>query len=272
VSGTGVHPTAYVKDGARVAEGVHVGAYAVIGSQVKIGSGCRILPHAVVVGNTTVGDGTEIHSHAVVGGTPQDLKYQGGETRLIVGERNRIREGVTINTGTEQGGGVTVVGNDNVLMANAHIAHDCVVGNRVILANNVMLAGHVRIHDGAIINGGAGLHHFTTVGSFAYVGGLSRITRDVPPFTIVEGHPSRVRGVNVIGLKRARLPEATIRAVKDAYKLLFRSDRPMKDALAKLKVDFAEIAEVQEMVRFLEASEGGRQGRQGERPGRGVAQ
>jgi UDP-N-acetylglucosamine acyltransferase len=131
-----------------------------------------------------------------------------------------------------------------------------------------MLAGHVRVHDGAILNGGVGVHHFTTIGTLAYVGGLSRITRDVPPFTIVEGHPARERGLNTIGLKRARFPEATIRALKDAYQILYRKDLSKRDALARLKVDFAAVAEVQEMVRFLEASGGGRLGRQGETPGR----
>lgn len=271
MKGPAIHPTAIVEAGAEIAPGVSVGPYAVIGPRVRLGAGCRVDAHAVLRGDTEIGAGTEIHAHAVVGGEPQDLKYQGGNTRLVVGERNRIREGVTINLGTEVGGGETRIGDDNVLMANAHVAHDCVLGSRIILANNVMLAGHVRVQDGAILNGGAGVHHFTTVGAFSYVGGLSRITRDVTPFTIVEGHPSRVRGVNVIGLKRARFDEETIRAIKEAYKRIYRSDRPARDAIASLRVDFADVEPVQSMVRFLEASESGRQGRQGEEPGRSTA-
>lgn len=266
-----VHPTAVVEAGAELAHDVRIGPYAVVGPRVRLGPGVEVMAHAVVEGNTQVGAKTLIFPHAVVGGRPQDMKYKGGDTRLLIGERNVIREGVTINTGTEVGGGFTRIGNDNILMANAHVAHDCVLGNRVILANNVMLAGHVRVHDGAILNGGAGVHHFTTIGSLAYVGGLSRITRDVPPFTIVEGHPSRVRGLNLIGLKRARFPEATVRALKEAYRLLYRTDLPARDALARLKVDFASVPEVQELVCFLEASGGGRLGRQGESPGRAVA-
>jgi UDP-N-acetylglucosamine acyltransferase len=271
VSKTVIHPSAIVEAGAEIGSGTRVGAYAYVGPMVRVGAGCVVDEHVVIKGHTTVGDETEIYSHAVLGGVPQDFKYAGTDTRLLIGERNRIREGVTINIGTESGGGVTVLGNDNLLMANAHVAHDCIIGNRVILANNVMLAGHIRIQEGAILNGGCGVHHFTTIGRFAYVGGLSRITRDVPPYTIVEGHPSRVRGVNVIGLKRARFSDDAINAIKDSFKLLFRSDRPMREALAELKVQYPDIEEVQEMIRFMEASDSGRQGRQGEEIGRGLA-
>lgn len=266
-----VHPTAIIADGAELAGGVTVGPYAVIGPRVRLGEGCEIKAHAVIEGITEIGGGSIVFPHSAVGGMPQDMKYHGEASQLVVGERNMIREGVTINIGTELGGGLTRVGDDNVFMANSHVAHDCEVGSKVILANNVMLAGHVRVHDGAILNGGVGVHHFTTIGSFAYVGGLSRITRDVPPFTIVEGHPSRVRGLNVIGLKRARFSEETIRALKEAYKLIYRSDKPMRDALAKLKADYPDEPPVQELVGFLEASEGGRQGRQGEEPERRLA-
>ncbi|MHC4550605.1 MAG: acyl-ACP--UDP-N-acetylglucosamine O-acyltransferase [Planctomycetota bacterium] len=266
-----MHPTAVVEEGAELAAGVEVGPYAVIGPRVRLAEGCEIMAHAFVDGRTEIGRGTLVFPYAAVGGRPQDMKYAGEDSRLVVGERNMIREGVTINIGTKLGGGVTRVGDDNVLMANAHVAHDCFLGSRIILANNVMLAGHVCVQDGAIVNGGVGVHHFTTIGSYAYVGGLSRITRDVPPFIIVEGHPSRVRGLNVIGLKRARFPDATIRALKEAYKLVYRSDKPMKDALAALRVDFPDVPQVQELVRFLEASEGGRQGRQGEEPERRLA-
>jgi UDP-N-acetylglucosamine acyltransferase len=266
-----VHPTAVVEDGAELAPGVAIGPYAVIGPRVRLGPGVEVMAHAVVLGSTQIGAMTRIFPHAVVGSSPQDMKYKGGDTRLVIGERNVIREGVTVNTGTELGGGFTRVGNDAILMANAHVAHDCVLGDRVILANNVMLAGHVRVHDGAILNGGAGVHHFTTIGTLAYVGGLSRITRDVPPYMIVEGHPSRVRGLNLIGMKRARFPESTIEALKEAYRLLYRSDLPARDAIARLRVDFASVPEVAELAGFIEASGTGRLGRQGESPGRAVA-
>lgn len=268
---TQVHPTAVVENGAEIGPGCVVGPYAVIGPKVRIGAGNTIGAHAVLEGNTLVGQGNTIHAHAVVGGAPQDLKYRGEDTRLEIGDHNMIREGVTINIGTELGGGITRVGSRNVLMANAHVAHDCILGDHIILANNVMLAGHVRVQTGAILNGGVGVHHFTTIGAYAYVGGLSRITRDVTPYMIVEGHPSKVRGVNVIGLRRARFSDATVRAIKEAYKLVYRADQTMRDALDRLKVDFADVEEVQAMVRFLEATESGRQGRQGEDRERGLA-
>ena len=271
MSETRIHPRALVEQGAELGSGVCVGPLAYVGRDVKLGDNCEIMAHAVVSGCCVIGADCVIHPHAVLGGPPQDLKYGGGETRLIIGERNCIREGATVNTGTERGGGVTVLGDDNFMMANSHVAHDCIVGDRVVLANNVMLAGHVRVQDGAILNGGAGVHHFTTIGRLAYVGGLSRITRDVPPYVIVEGHPSRVRGVNVIGLKRAGFDENVIRAIRSAHKLLFRSDRPMRDALANLRAEHADKPDVLELVSFLEASENGRQGRQGEDLGRGLA-
>jgi len=271
VSGVSIHPTAIVEKGAELGPGVVIAAYAVIGPAVRLAEEVQIGPHAVISGETEIGAATRVMAHACIGGPPQDLKFRDERTRLVIGARNRLREGVTVNVGTEQGGGTTRLGDDNFLMANAHVAHDCVVGNRVILANNVMLAGHVAVQDGAILNGGVGVHHFTTIGRLSYVGGLSRITQDVPPFTIVEGHPARVRGVNLIGLRRARLPDAVVKAIKEAYRVLYRGDLPVRDALAQLKVDWAEVEDVQELVRFLEASEAGRQGRQGERPGRGLA-
>ncbi|MCZ6787970.1 MAG: acyl-ACP--UDP-N-acetylglucosamine O-acyltransferase [Planctomycetota bacterium] len=263
-----VHPTAVVEDGAELAESVSVGPYAVIGPDVRVGRGCVIHGHAVLSGNTEIGEGNVVHPHAVLGGSPQDLKYADEPTRLVMGDRNVVREGVTINTGTVQGGGSTTVGSECVFMANSHVAHDCVLGDRVILANNVMLAGHIKVRTGAIVNGGAGIHHFTTIGEYAYIGGLSRITNDVPPFTIVEGHPSRVRGVNVIGLKRARMSPEAIAAIKEAFKLLFRSDHPVREACAHLEDEFASVPEVLTLVEFMRAREGGRLGRQNESPRR----
>ena len=264
MSGSGIHPSAVIEDGAVIGAGVILGPYAVIGARVTIEAGAAVHAHAVISGTTTIGEETVIHAHAVVGGPPQDLKYLGSDTRLIVGRRNMIREGVTINVGTEQGGGETRVGDDNVIMANAHIAHDCIVGNRCIIANNVMLAGHVVIQDGVNLAGGAGVHHFATVGICAYVGGLSRIARDVPPFTIVEGHPSRVRGINVIGLRRHGMAEEKIQAVKAAYKLLFKTDDPMSEVVKRVHKEFADVPEVLRLVEFLERSTEGRLGRQEE--------
>jgi len=266
-----IHPTAVVELGAELGEGVRLGPYVVIGPAVKLADHVVVHSHAVVGGNTQVGAATVIHAHAVIGGPPQDLKYLGSDTTLRIGERNLIREGVTINTGTEKGGGQTIVGDDNIIMANAHVAHDCVIGNRCIIANNVMLAGHVRVEDGVNLAGGAGVHHFATVGTYAYVGGLSRITRDAPPFTVVEGHPMRVRGVNVVGLKRAGLDEPSIQAIKSAFKRLFKSDAPVVDSLARVRAEFPDVTEVLYLADFVERSNLGRQGRQCEKQGRDLA-
>jgi len=264
VSAPGVHGTAVIMDGAVVDPTAEIGPYAVIGPHVRIGPLVRVYAHGVIDGTTSIGEGTVLHAHSVIGGPPQDLKYLGSDTKLRIGCRNMIREGVTINTGTEQGGGETVVGDDNIIMANAHIAHDCIVGNRCIIANNVMLAGHVVIQDGVNLAGGAGVHHFATVGACAYVGGLSRIARDVPPYMIVEGHPSRVRGVNVIGLRRTGMSDETIGAVKSAYKMLFKSDEPQSDAIKRVQAEFGDVPEVLCLTEFLERSTEGRLGRQEE--------
>jgi len=271
VSGSLIHPTAVIEFGAELGEGVRLGPYVVIGPAVRLADNVVVHAHAVVGGNTHVGSATVIHAHAVIGGPPQDLKYLGSDTTLRIGERNLIREGVTINTGTEQGGGETIVGDDNIIMANAHVAHDCIIGNRCIIANNVMLAGHVRVEDGVNLAGGAGVHHFATVGMYAYIGGLSRITRDAPPFTVVEGHPMRVRGVNVVGLKRAGLDEESIQAIKSAFKMLFKSDEPISENLDRVREEFADVREVVYLVDFIERSNVGRQGRQCEEQGRDLA-
>jgi UDP-N-acetylglucosamine acyltransferase len=272
LSASNIHPTAIIEKGAEIGDGARIGPYAVIGPHVRMGDGCVVQAHAVIMGNTTLGPDNRIHSHAVVGGEPQDRKYRGADTRLVVGGGNWIREGATIHTGTEVAGGLTKIGDDCILMANAHVAHDCDLGSRVILANNVMLAGHTRIEDGAILNGGAGVHHFTTVGTLAYIGGLSRITQDIPPFVIADGRPARPRSVNVIGLKRAGFDDETIRCIKSAFKLLYRSDRQARDALDELREMYPEVAPVQRMVAFVEATEEGRQGRQFEDRDRDVNQ
>lgn len=264
-----IHPTAVVEPGAELGEDVRVGPYALVGQHVRLGDRCVVHAHAVVHNRTELGADCEVHPHAVLGGTPQDRKFDGEPTRLVAGARNVFREGSTANIGTEVGGGVTRIGDDCMLMACAHVAHDCEVGDGVILANNVMLAGHVCVEERAILNGGVGIHHFTTVGAYTYVGGLSRVTKDVPPFHILEGHPSRVRGINVVGLKRSGVPAGTITLLKECYDLLWRSGRPVNDVLGELEGRHPDVPEVGRLVAFLRASAAGRYGRQREQPGRG---
>lgn len=217
-----IHPTAVVEPGARIADEAVVGPMCHVGAQAVIGRGSRLVSHVVVLGRTTLGEGNTVWPQAVLGAAPQDLKFRGEDSELVIGDRNEIRELATLHLGTANAGGVTRVGSDNLLMVGCHVAHDCVVGDRVIIANNVALAGHVHIEDGVNIGGVAGVHHFVTIGRHAFVGGMTRLVHDAPPFMIIEGNPSEVRGVNVIGLERKGFDAGSIERLKEAYRRLFR--------------------------------------------------
>jgi UDP-3-O-[3-hydroxymyristoyl] N-acetylglucosamine deacetylase/3-hydroxyacyl-[acyl-carrier-protein] dehydratase len=257
-----IHPTAIIEPGATLAENVTVGPYAYIGSQVTLGEGCELQHHATVTGNTTMGRENIVHPNAVVGGVPQDLKYADENTVCMIGDRNVFRECCTVNTGTVGGGGKTVIGSDCLLMAYSHVAHDCVLGNRIIIANSVQLAGHIIIDDGAIVSGMAAVHHFASIGRLAFVGGMAGVRTDVPPFTMVEGVPARVRGLNLVGLKRAGLTPETVGALKKAYRKLFRGEANRVDAVDEiLASELGEVAEVVELVEHLKRSMNGKQGR-----------
>lgn len=256
-----IHPTALVSPGARIAEDVEIGPYCVIGPQVSIGARTKLGPHVVVDGVTTIGEDNTIAGQANLGGPPQDLSYKGEPTRLRIGSRNTIREFVTINRGTVKGGGETVVGNDCLLMACCHVAHDCELGDRIIMGNNALLAGHVLVGRNANISGGAAAHHFVTIGSFAYVGGMTRMVQDVPPFMILEGHPSRVRGVNVIGLQRGGMSDREVEALRQAYRRIWRSESTRRTVLEELKAEFPDAQLVQQLVKQLEQTELGAKGR-----------
>jgi UDP-N-acetylglucosamine acyltransferase len=256
-----VHPTAVVEDGVQLEDGVEIGPYAVIRTGTILGAGTRVGAHAVVGPNARLGRGNRVFSHASVGADPQDLSYRGEETWLVMGDGNTVRESVTINRGTSKGDGVTRIGHGCLFMACCHVAHDCRIGDGVILANNVLLAGHVVVQDHAILNGAAGVQQFATIGRFAYVGGLSRIVHDVAPFMVVEGHPSRVRKVNSVGLQRGGFTQAQIEALREAHRLLFRSKRPKAEVIAELDGAPGATPEVQELCEFLRRMERGRAGR-----------
>lgn len=257
---TTVHPSAIIEPGAQIDPGVLIGAYCVIGPEVSIGAGTVLENHVVIVGSTTVGRNNVIGHHAVIGGPPQLLKDLGPDTGIVIGDDNILRECVTVNTGTTKGGGPTRIGNHCLLMIAAHVAHDCILGDYVELINNVLLAGHIRVEDRAIISGGAALHHFVSVGTLAFVGGLSRIVQDVPPYMLVEGNPSRVRGVNVVGLRRAGVTEENISALKVAHRLLYRRNLSRNQALKRLEAQPL-TPEVRHLVDFLHATAQGKQGR-----------
>ena len=256
-----IHSTAVIQNGAELGVDVEIGPYTVVGPGARVGDGTRIGPQVVIDGHTHIGEENVIVSQANLGGPPQDLSYKGEDTQLIIGDRNVIREFVTINRGTVKGGGVTRVGNDCLFMACSHIAHDCEIGSNVIMANNVMLAGHVKVCDRANISGAAAAHHFTTVGQLSYIGGMTRMIHDVPPFMILEGHPSRVRGVNVVGLQRAGYSQEVISELRDAYKRIYRSMLPRKHVLEELKAKPDASPELLSLVQALEDTEQGVKGR-----------
>jgi len=256
-----IHPTAVIHPTTRFGEGVRVDAYAVIEENVIIGDRCHIGSFAVIGPNTSLGRDNKIYHHAAVGADPQDLSFADEETFLVLGDGNRVREFVTINRGTRKGDGYTRIGNSNLFMACCHVAHDCLIGNHVVMANNALLAGHVTVEDYAIVNGAAGVQQFSTLGRFSYVGGLTRIVHDVPPFMIVEGNPSKVRKVNTVGLQRGGFTDDQIAALREAHRRLYRSRKPRSEILAQVEADEAVTPEVEELCRFLRRVEQGHRGR-----------
>jgi len=256
-----IHNTAVIHDGAELGVDVEIGPYTVVGAGARVGDRTSVGPQVVIDGCTQIGEENIIVSQANLGGPPQDLSYQGEDTRLIIGDRNVFREFVTVNRGTVKGGGVTRIGSDCLFMACGHVAHDCELGDGVIMANNVMLAGHVKVCDRANISGAAAAHHFTTIGQHSYVGGMTRMIQDVPPFMILEGHPSRVRGVNVVGLQRAGFKPEVISELRDAYKRIYRSMLPRKHVLEELKSSPNASPELLALVQALEDTEQGLKGR-----------
>lgn len=263
-----IHPTAVIHPGAELHPTVQVGAYAVIGKKVKVGAGTTIAPHVVLDGWTEIGERNQIFPGAVIGLEPQDLKYDGSESLVRIGNDNRIREYVTINRPTLEGE-VTALGNGNLLMAYSHVGHNCVLEDQVIIANGVALSGHVHIESKARISGVLGIHQFVYVGQLAMVGGMSKITRDVPPYTLVEGNPARIRTLNLVGLQRAGLSSVdggqTLRLLKEAFRLLYRSGLTLNQALEKLDL-MPENEYIQHLCRFLQLSQA--PGRRGPIPAR----
>jgi UDP-N-acetylglucosamine acyltransferase len=258
---TQIHPTAMISPGAQLGVDVHIGPYCVLGEQVRIGDRTRIGPQVVLDGVTHVGDENVIVGQASVGNAPQDLSYRGEPTMVVIGDRNTIREFVTINRGTIKGGGVTKIGSGNLLMACSHVAHDCELEDNVILGNGVLLAGHSLVERNANVSGMAGAVAFCTIGAYSYVGAMTRMSRDVPPFMIVEGHDGRVRGVNVVGLSRAGFPEEDVEALRSAFKRIWRSGRPRKPMIEELRAEGPLNAAVVRLLDSMARSEEGLKGR-----------
>ncbi|HEY2989782.1 MAG TPA: acyl-ACP--UDP-N-acetylglucosamine O-acyltransferase [Candidatus Binatia bacterium] len=254
---TKIHETALVDPRAELEADVEVGPYSVIGPGVRIGKGTRVKSHAVIEGNTRIGEGNLIFQFATVGSVPQDLKYRGEDSELIIGDHNTIREFVSLNPGTTGGGMVTRVGSHNLLMMHCHIAHDCILGDHNIIANGATLGGHVVIEDYVIAGGLVGIHQFVKVGTSALLGAGSMVSKDVPPYCNATGDRARLKGLNLEGLRRRGFTKDQIRAIRKAYRILFLSGLTTKAALKKARKEFSDSAEVERMAVFVENSKRG---------------
>jgi UDP-N-acetylglucosamine acyltransferase len=249
-----IHPTAIISPDAQLEEGVEIGPYVVIGSDVKIGKNTVIGPHTVIDDYTQIGEGNRIFQFCSIGAPPQDLKFGGEKTRVIIGNFNTIREFVTIHRATTADIGVTIIGDNNLLMAYCHVAHNCKLDDRIIMSNAATLAGHIHIEDYAIISGLTGIHQFCRLGAHCMIGGASAVVKDVPPYCIAQGNHAKLFGLNLIGLKRRNFSEKTINAIKDAYRIIFRSDLLLEAALKKAQDEVEDIPEVNHFIKFIKES------------------
>jgi len=250
-----IHASAIIEDGASIGEGCRIGPFCCVGSKVVLGPRVHLKSHVVITGITEVGEETEIFPFASIGEIPQDLKFKGEETRLIIGKRNRIREGATLNTGTEGGGGVTRVGDDNLFMTGAHVGHDVIVGNNVVMANQAALAGHCVVADDVIIGGLSGIHQFVRIGRGAIIGAVTMVTNDVIPYGLVQSARGELDGLNLVGLKRRGVGRDDITALRAAYQMLAQGDGAFQERAARLGEE-TESAYVQEIVDFISGTSG----------------
>lgn len=252
-----IHKTALIDGKAELASSVEVGPYSIIGPNVKIGKNTKIGPHVVIDKWTQIGEGCNIFQFSSIGAAPQDLKYRGEESWVIMGDNNTLREFVTINRGTSQSGGKTIIGNNNFFMAYCHVAHDCRIGNHVILANAATLAGHIQIEDHAIVGGLVGVHQFVRLGCHSIIGGGSGVNKDIPPYTMANGQRAKLYGLNSVGLKRHNFSEDVLRDLKKAYRLILRSNHTLEKALELAKTEIPNSPEVDHFIDFIKKSERG---------------
>ncbi len=253
-----IHPTSIIHPQAQLDPSVEVGPWCTIGANVKIARGTRLISHIVVDGHTTIGEENQIFPFAVLGAVPQDLKYKGEPTELVIGDNNVIRESVTMNTGTVQGGSLTKVGSGNLIMGYTHLGHDTIIGNHCIIANYAGFAGHVTLEDYVTIAGMCGISPFVRVGAYAYVAGQSGLERDVPPYTIVMGsRPTSIKGANIVGMRRRGMPADTIQKINEAIKLWVRPDIQKEQCLLEIESQFVDLPEIQRFTQFIRQSETG---------------
>lgn len=254
---TFIHETAIVDAAAKIGKGCHIGAFSVIGADVRLAENIRIESHVVIDGDTKIGSGSHIFPFVSIGLAPQDLKFAGESTKTEIGENNQIREFVTIHRGTAGGGGLTKIGSENLLMAQSHVAHDCQIGDGVIMANAATLAGHVEIADRANVGAFSGIHQFCRVGVEAFIGGYSVVVKDAPPYAIIQGNHAKCYGLNRVGMKRRGYPDASIQMLNRAFHLLLSSKLNTSQALERIKEEITGCAEVDTLVDFIESSKRG---------------
>ena len=245
-----IHKTAIINSKAKISTNVEIGPYATIGPNVEIGENTLIQSHVNITGNTTIGKGNKFYSFASIGSDPQDLKYKGEETTLLIGDNNTIREHVTINTGTVQGGGLTKIGNNNLIMIGAHIAHDCIIGNNIVMANNTAIAGHAEIEDFVIIGAKCGVQQFTRIGKRAMIGGMTGVLRDVIPYGLSTGNRNYLNGINVVGLRRDKVSNKDILGLTDAYKEIFKTE-VLSENLKNLNGKYTDNPLVKDVLDFI---------------------
>jgi len=250
-----IHPHAIIEDN------VDIGPFCVIGPHVRIGSGTRLENSVTLMGHVTIGQRNHIYPNVVIGGEPQDISYSGTDTQVVMGDDNLIREGVTINRGSEKEDGITHVGSHNFLMANCHVAHDCKLGDHIIMANGALLGGHVHVQDHASLSGGVAVHHFATIGSFSFVAGLARVLHDVPPFMLVEGSPARPRCINIVALKRNDFTAQEINSLAEAHRLIYRAKVGLDHARELLRGNDLLVPQVNYLLNFIEGQQVGKHGR-----------
>lgn len=258
---TSIASNAWVDPRAEVDHDVEIGPFCIVGPDVKIASGTRLINSVTLMGAVTMGRDNVVYPNCVIGGEPQDISYTGSNTLVEIGDGNLIREGVTINRATEKEDGVTRLGSRNFLMANTHVAHDCKLGDHIIMANGSLLGGHVHVHNHASLSGGVAVHHYTTIGSYSFVGGLSRVLHDVPPFMLCEGAPARPRCINIVALKRNNFTPSTIDALAEAHRLLYRAKVGLDAAREVLRGADRTMPEVQQLLSFVAGQNEGRHGR-----------
>lgn len=251
-----IHPSAIISPKAQLADGVSVGPGAVIGDNAVIGEGTKVAANCVIEGNTAIGKNCQLFTGAVIGSRPQDLKYKGENSFLEIGDNNIIREYCTFNPGTQEGS-KTIVGDNNLFMAYCHVAHDCLIGNGCVIANNGTLAGHVTIEDKAVIGGIVAVHQFVRIGTLSIIGGCSKVVQDIPPFSTCDGHPAKIYGLNLVGLRRNKFSKETISRLDHSFKILFNSGFTIKHALLKLEEEKLQDEQAAYLINFVKKSERG---------------